>query len=214
MKTVTSTTSNIAWFKLADFVARGEKERALSVLRLLMHSVSNEALTYQLEGDILLAFNDLAAIQKYQNAAQLFKKSNQQHQAINAYQQALQIQEETESLQNLLELYIVINHKVGIGNTFARICKKLLEKQDFFVLQTILEQIIATTDQSLHFLLYSKLTISLLLYDVDNNLIHQYFQKSLDLYKSYPNYLQEFKKFSIDIKTLSPMLFKKMESLL
>jgi hypothetical protein len=72
---VASESYTIAWFKIADFVARGEKERALTVYRLLMYSVAEPALSYQLEGDILLAFDDDAAIDRYHVAANLYKKS-------------------------------------------------------------------------------------------------------------------------------------------
>ena len=66
---------NIAWFKLAECVSRGEKERALGVYRLLSHSLDDEAFVYQLEGDILLAFGDsLGAIQRYVYALQTYKR--------------------------------------------------------------------------------------------------------------------------------------------
>jgi len=66
---------NIAWFKLAECVSRGEKERALGVYRLLSHSLEDEAFVYQLEGDILLAFGDTSgAIQRYAHALQTYKR--------------------------------------------------------------------------------------------------------------------------------------------
>ena len=66
---------NIAWFKLAECVSRGEKERALGVYRLLSHSLEDEAFVYQLEGDILLAFGDtLGSIQRYMHALQAYKR--------------------------------------------------------------------------------------------------------------------------------------------
>ena len=46
----------IAWFKLAECVAKGEKEKAFGVYRLLMHSLEDQAYAYQLEGDLLDAF--------------------------------------------------------------------------------------------------------------------------------------------------------------
>ncbi len=58
MKQVPSGKYTIAWFKLAECVSRGEKERALGVYRLLSHSLDDSALVCQLEGDIFLSFND------------------------------------------------------------------------------------------------------------------------------------------------------------
>ena len=59
MKQVALGKTSLAWFKLAEFVTRGEKERALSIFRLLAHSIRHDALVVQLEGDILLAFDDV-----------------------------------------------------------------------------------------------------------------------------------------------------------
>src|SRR3990172_10433854 len=74
MRQVPAEKYNIAWFKLAEFVARGEKERALGIYRLLIHSFDDKAFSYQLEGDLLSAFNDESARDKYLSAAQLYHK--------------------------------------------------------------------------------------------------------------------------------------------
>src|SRR3989338_9191037 len=100
--------SSIAWFKLADFVARGEKERALSVQRLLMHSVVQEtALMYQLEGDILFAFNDDAALDRYHIAANLYKKSGKIKEAVSVYEHAALFKEDEKIFEALLDIYIL-----------------------------------------------------------------------------------------------------------
>lgn len=67
---------SISWFKLAEFVERGEKERALGIYKLLALSIHDTAFTYQLEGDILLAFDDQQAITKYLQAAQHYIQQN------------------------------------------------------------------------------------------------------------------------------------------
>lgn len=48
----------VAWFKLHQFIVRGEKEKALSIYKLLSLSIDNEAFNYKLEGDLLRAFDD------------------------------------------------------------------------------------------------------------------------------------------------------------
>lgn len=67
---------SISWFKLAEFVERGEKERALGIYKLLALSINDIAFTYQLEGDILLAFEDELAISKYLQAVEQHIKQN------------------------------------------------------------------------------------------------------------------------------------------
>lgn len=75
MTMLPSETSNIAWFKLAECVTRKEKERALTILRLLVHSFNDPAFAAQLEGDILRAFSDEKAGESYRRAQQLYEQS-------------------------------------------------------------------------------------------------------------------------------------------
>lgn len=66
----------IAWFKIADCVSRGEKERALGVYRLLSHSFNDNAVARQLEGDIYLSFGEQEfAIPLYLQAIEWYQKS-------------------------------------------------------------------------------------------------------------------------------------------
>lgn len=103
----------VAWFKLADFVTRGEKERALGVHRLLMHSVTDKALSFQLEADILLAFDDFDAIDKYHIAANLYKKSGRYKQAIAVYEHVVTFKPEPTIIEALLDVYL-IEHKFSL----------------------------------------------------------------------------------------------------
>lgn len=79
----------IAWFKLAEFVGRKEKERALGIYRLLAHSLHDPALVFQLEGDLLFSFEDDKAIDSYAKAAQIYTKNNKIIQAIAIYENIL-----------------------------------------------------------------------------------------------------------------------------
>jgi hypothetical protein len=66
----------IAWFKIAECVSRGEKERALGVYRLLSHSFNDTAVARQLEGDIHFSFGEQAlAVLSYQQAMEWYNKS-------------------------------------------------------------------------------------------------------------------------------------------
>jgi tetratricopeptide (TPR) repeat protein len=66
----------IAWFKIADCVSRGEKERALGVYRLLSHSFNDNAVARQLEADIYLSFGEQdLAVSLYLQAIEWYQKS-------------------------------------------------------------------------------------------------------------------------------------------
>jgi len=76
MKHLSTDNYTVAWFKLAECVSRGEKERAFGVYRLLSHSFDDRALAFQLEGDLFLAFSMTSeALERYEKAAQRYKQS-------------------------------------------------------------------------------------------------------------------------------------------
>lgn len=89
MKLNSSEKSSIAWFKLSEFVMRGEKERALTIYRLLMHSIGDEAVAAQLKGDILSYFSDTDAVHAYCQSAELHNKNNNIFHALESYREAL-----------------------------------------------------------------------------------------------------------------------------
>lgn len=66
--------TSVAWFKLAELITRREREKALSVYRLLSHSFACKAYALQLEADILWSLDDKAAPEKYRQAAFLYHK--------------------------------------------------------------------------------------------------------------------------------------------
>lgn len=103
-------THSIAWFKLAEFIARGEKERALTIYKLLALSFQDRAVAHQLEGDLLFAFNDSQiACQKYLQAIRLYKEENRIPQAIALYEHMRKLQSNaaifTEELAELHQRY-------------------------------------------------------------------------------------------------------------
>ncbi|MFZ5954626.1 MAG: tetratricopeptide repeat protein [Candidatus Dependentiae bacterium] len=90
MRQVSSDKYTIAWFKLAECVARGEREKALGVYRLLSHSIDDPAYTLQLEADILWTFNDYeTAISKYHESAVMYKAQQKYSQAFSVWEQIL-----------------------------------------------------------------------------------------------------------------------------
>ncbi|MGE0010228.1 MAG: hypothetical protein AB7F19_06865 [Candidatus Babeliales bacterium] len=86
MKQQPSDNYSVAWFKLAEFVSRGEKVRAMGLYRLLAHSLDDQALILQLEGDLLRSFDDANAIERYEHAALAYKASGRYMEAVSIYE--------------------------------------------------------------------------------------------------------------------------------
>lgn len=104
--------ATVAWYKLADLIARREREKALNVYRLLSHSFEDRAYALQLEGDILDSFNDSQAYEKYQQAAFLYKKEARWINAICVCEHILFINCRNVELQGvLLGLYAKVAWK-------------------------------------------------------------------------------------------------------
>lgn len=91
MKEPVQNKRSLAWFKLTEFVIRGEKERALGIYRLLALSIDNQAFAQQLEGDLLLAFDDPVAEEKYLAAAQLYLEAQQPTIAVAIYEHLINL---------------------------------------------------------------------------------------------------------------------------
>ncbi|NDD55768.1 hypothetical protein EBZ39_18205 [bacterium] len=101
---------SVAWFKLADLIARGEREKALSVFRLLSHSLADKAYVLQIEGDILWYMDDTASIEKYRQAATLYQKEKRWINAIALQEHVLAMRPDSfEPLATLLLLYALVD---------------------------------------------------------------------------------------------------------
>lgn len=107
---------NIAWFKLAECVARGEKERALGVYRLLSHSLHNEAFRAQLEGDIWLAFGEFEnAIVQYRDAAYKYRINNQFSEAAAIFEHLQSLDPQSDFYKSAAqEMYDHMDSKKGL----------------------------------------------------------------------------------------------------
>lgn len=154
MRQVPAEKYNIAWFKLAEFVARGEKERALGIYRLLIHSFDDKAFSYQLEGDLLAAFNDESARDKYLAAAQLYHKEGRIDEAVAMYevlvylipsnlphaQQLLSLYESTKNAQALVRIAQLIQEihitkkDLNAAEQLRERCKKMIAAHEYFAL--------------------------------------------------------------------------------
>jgi len=133
MKHVPQDKYNVAWFTLAECVARGEKVRALGVYRLLSYSIEDTAFRRQLEGDILLAFQDKDdAIVKYKDAASLYQKSGKQREAVAVYEHLMNLEpEKYEYLSILIELYTQLNINSKVVANLKQLFEVQLHRHDF-----------------------------------------------------------------------------------
>ena len=132
MKQVDSDTYSVAWFKLADCIARGEKERALGVFRLLSHSFDDSALACQLYADILRSFGDPNAIKKYQEAAELYRSRKQFLQAAAVYEHLAALESENLSFRlNMIELYQQLNIRSKVTQYVRELVQFLLQKDEW-----------------------------------------------------------------------------------
>ncbi len=110
VNTESQETSCIAWFKLAELITRKEKEKALNLHRLLAHSFEDKAYVLQIEGDILWFLEDNQALEKYQQAAFLYKKEKNIINAIAIYEHLLTLQPlNYDYLSTLIISYMLIS---------------------------------------------------------------------------------------------------------
>lgn len=132
MKQVTTDKYNVAWFKLADCIARGEKERALGVYRLLSHSLEDQALATQLHADILLSFGDQSAITVYKKAAQMYKDNDRFLQSAAIYEHLSTLDPKNSEYRiTMIELYQQLGIQSKVVDYVLALVRMLLEADDW-----------------------------------------------------------------------------------
>lgn len=148
MKQSSNEKCTIAWFKLAEFVSRGEKERALALYRLLAHSFADKALVVQLEGDLCASFKDTSAQEKYSQAAQLYVLDGRWWQAAALYEQLHMLdQTNIDYLNGLLVVYKQLNLPEQYVSAGQRLILLLIKKN--VAVQDLLPFAHETIDQAL-----------------------------------------------------------------
>jgi len=115
----------LAWFKLAELVARREKERALVVYRLLIHSWNDRAYALQLKGDLLAAFQDEArAREAYYCAVEAYEQSGRILHAAFLYEQLISHQEHTrDSIIKIVNLFALAGKTVQLSYYAPLLCE-------------------------------------------------------------------------------------------
>jgi tetratricopeptide (TPR) repeat protein len=133
--------SNVAWFTLAECVSRGEKERALGVYRLLSHSLDDSAVIAQLEGDLLWAFNDKAAIEKYYSAATCYQQDGRYREAFAVLEHCRALSGTSRyCLEQLIQLAEHIHHEVRLSEYIREYIDRVDDLDAYLFVRAVLEK--------------------------------------------------------------------------
>ncbi len=116
----------VAWFKLAELVSRKEKEKALNLYRLISYSFDDKAYVLQVEGDILWALEDNGALEKYSQAAYLYKKEKKLVSATAVYEHLLVLEPGNfDYLKTLILLYVFLSWPEKFEDKYIKLLEKL-----------------------------------------------------------------------------------------
>jgi tetratricopeptide (TPR) repeat protein len=182
MRQLPSDKYNVAWFKLAEFVSRGERERALCLYKLLVHSFDDYALAAQLEGDILLAFNDTkGACQRYRDAAMLFKDAKRLIESAAVYEHILLLEVNSDDLISCIALYDQLDITSRMYVHCQQLCNLYIDLQDFDSLKKFLgEWSLKLTDYD-KAQLHATIATSLIRNNGDYEMVIEYLKTTIQL---------------------------------
>lgn len=143
MRYLPSDKYNVAWFKLAECVLRGEKERALGVYRLLSHSFDDVAFASQLEGDILFSFEDqVGALAKYNQAIVAYQKTNRLLEAAAVCEHVITLAPAThEYIRLLIDIYKKLKLTDRVITYLQMLFALSLGYEDMVTARSILEEL-------------------------------------------------------------------------
>jgi len=184
MRQVQSETYSVAWFALAECVSRGEKERALGVYRLLSHSITDQAFRAQLEADILWAFNDSDAIDKYQAAAALYKKEGRLLQATTIVAHIVEIKPDNLSyLHELIALHRASGNMEQLITSAVQYITVACQKKDVYKALDCMHQIEADIDGASAGSVYQQLVFVLFKQEgASHEALSGYIKKTIDAF--------------------------------
>ena len=217
MKTLASKSYTIAWFKIADFISRGEKERALHMYPLLMHSISEEAIAYQLEGDILLSFDDWQALKKYQQAVICYKKSGKIKQAIGIYDHAKIFLEEESVIKDLIDLYALDNDIIKFNQSVLKLFRLYIKNDNQKILQVYIEKSKSHLSMKFYSLLHMAHIKFLLSHNLIDNIhlkIEKTLEYSLEVVATDNDFEKDLYKFLSELKSTNSIDFTTIEEYL
>lgn len=180
MKQEPAQKQTIAWFKLADFISRGEKERAVGVYNLLAHTIADQAFAKQLEGDLFLCFNQEQALTSYELAATMYLKQHRLNNAIAIYEQMVLTFPTNETmLSRLVELYQKCHHPTRITLYLDRFINPLVHAHQEYCLCAAIEQLAPYIITSDTFALLQALTTATITHNCNSAHLNSLIQATL-----------------------------------
>lgn len=137
---------SVAWFKLAECIGRGEKERALGLYRLLTYSFDDQAFVKKLEAEIIATFDKELAAKEFLHAAHLYFTRGDIKETIFIYELLHDLfPEKTEYLERLIDLTQAQSQHDRVLMYQKKICTLLLQEgkcqQAAALLPTLKEQL-------------------------------------------------------------------------
>jgi hypothetical protein len=178
-----------------------------------MHSITDKGFSYQLEGDILLAFDDDVAIDRYHVAANIYKKHGDYQKAIAVYEHVALFKNDLKILEALLDVYDILQDQIGIINSFARFAILAVQVKNFGLLINRLHVYLMTRNNILKAELYGYTFFALLFHDLENPQIEIYLFQALDLYMKADD-ANVLKRFMAKLKVSSDVFYKIAEGVL
>lgn len=196
MRQLPSDKYNVAWFKLAEFVARGERERALGLYKLLIHSFDDRALAYQLEGDILLSFKDVdAACLKYHNAAELYRQDARIIESAAVYEHLITLDPRSkENIIKILELYEIANIPTRLLIHLEKLSCLLIQNREFEELEFFVQDWLQKIKHNFALSFLQAITCELIKKEIPSSIVQKYLKKTIDSSMDVKDYifLQKF----------------------
>jgi len=153
----------IAWFKIADYVSRGEKERALGVYRLLSHSFNDNAIARQLEADIYCSFGETEqAIVLYQQAMDNYYKSERFFEAAAVGEHLIVLCSDDINLRRtLVQLYISLCMVGKIKSHIVALVNFIAKKQQWYDVKTVIAECSRMSQVNERIIIYAQVIISM-----------------------------------------------------
>lgn len=209
MKPVSLEKQSIAWFKLAECIERGEKERALSLLRLLTYSFdANKPFIKQLEGDILSFFEDDQALTEYVKAAHMYQQEGKTIEASAVYEKLIVLEQKIEFLEKIVDLYTQLKDIKKVVYYQKRWCLKLFEKGSVAKALEVLEKCYEELDGAQQIDMYKVFIFASITHKyTQQKTITSYLHKTLDGLLRFGSE-KELQTFLSDLKVLNAMWHK------
>lgn len=209
MEQGSSEKASVAWFKLAEFIGRGEKERALGLYRLLTHSLDDPAFIKKLEAELWSPFDLKQAEDLYIDAAHLYQKSGQPEEAVLIYEHLISLSPKNTPY---FEKLIFYGEQLGWKDKVFLYRKKLyLLFLDLGKIEKALKLYLSLDSQLKdgdRFLFYQDFTIAALTHKyTEQKDITFYMQKALDAFLRM-GYEKELQQFVSSLKALNNVWHK------